>query len=97
MVYYYYNYYYSKSKSKSFDLLRTKIYIEHKIFCQLKHDQDWSVNLPSGSRQGRLLFDPLNINYIVIWPSFHNTKNISIFVVIFSIYLNIIYMGFKIY
>ena len=51
-----------------------KIYIEHKIFCQLKHDQDWSVNLSSGSRQGRLLLDPFNINYIVIWTSFHNTK-----------------------
>ena len=30
----------SKSKSKSYDLLRMEIYIEHKIFCQLKHDQD---------------------------------------------------------
>ena len=28
------------SKSKSYDLLRMEIYIEHKIFCQLKHDQD---------------------------------------------------------
>ena len=61
----------SKSKSKSYDLLRTGIYIEHEIFYQLKHDQDWSVNLPSGSRHWRL---PFNINYIVIWTSFHNTK-----------------------
>ena len=45
----------SKSKWKSDDLLRTEIYIEHKIFYQLKHDQDWSVNLASGCRQGRLL------------------------------------------
>ena len=30
----------SKSKSKSYDLLRTEIYIEHKIFYQLKHDQN---------------------------------------------------------
>ena len=30
----------SKSKSKSYDLLRTEIYIDHKIFYQLKHDQD---------------------------------------------------------
>ena len=29
----------SKSKSKSYDLLRKEIYIEHKIFYQLKHDQ----------------------------------------------------------
>ena len=27
-------------KSKSYDLLRMEIYIEHKIFCQLKHDQN---------------------------------------------------------
>ena len=31
---------FSKSESKSYDLLRTEIYIEHKIFYQLKHDQD---------------------------------------------------------
>ena len=30
------------------------------------HDHDWSVNLPSGSHQGRLLLDPFNINYTVI-------------------------------
>ena len=28
------------SKSKSYNLLRTEIYIEDKIFDQLKHDQD---------------------------------------------------------
>ena len=28
------------SKSKSYDLIRMEIYIEHKIFYQLKHDQD---------------------------------------------------------
>ena len=64
----------TKSKSKSYDLLRMEIHIEHKIFCQLKHDQDWSVNLLSGSRPGRLLLDPFNINNIVIRTSFHNTK-----------------------
>ena len=32
--------------SKSYGLLKTEICIEHKIFYQLKHDQDWSVNLP---------------------------------------------------
>ena len=64
----------TKSQSKSYDLLRMEIYIEHKIFCQLKHDQDWSVNLLSGSRQGRLLLYPFNINNIVIRTSFHNTK-----------------------
>ena len=30
----------SKSKSKSYDLLRTEINIEHKLFYQLKHDQN---------------------------------------------------------
>ena len=30
--------------------------------------------LPSGSRQGRLPLDPFNINYTVIWKSFHITK-----------------------
>ena len=64
----------SNSNWNSFDLLKTEIYIEHKIFYQLMHDQDWSVNLPSGSRQGRLLLDPFNINYTVIWTSFYNTK-----------------------
>ena len=30
------------------------------------HDQDRSVNLPSGSRQAWLLLDPSNINYTII-------------------------------
>ena len=32
------------------------------------------LNLPSGSRQGRLLLYPFNINYTVIWISIHNTE-----------------------
>ena len=42
-----------------------EIYIEHKIFNQLKHDEGRSVNFPSGSRQGRRVLDPFNINSIV--------------------------------
>ena len=34
------NYLGNTSKSKSYDLLRTEINIEHKIFYQLKHDQN---------------------------------------------------------
>ena len=32
------------------------------------------LNFPSGSRQGRLLLCPFNINYTVILISIHNTK-----------------------
>ena len=50
-------------------LFRKEIYIEHQnIFTAIYtiiHDHDWSVNLPSGSRQWRLLLDPLvNVNIL---------------------------------
>ena len=57
-----------------------KLYSERNITENIKniltaiHDHDWSVNLPSGSRQGRLLLDTFNINYTVIWILIHNTK-----------------------
>ena len=41
-------------------------YREHQNILTAIHDHDGSVNLPSGSRQGKLLLDPLNINYTVI-------------------------------
>ena len=55
-----------KQISNSNDLFRKEIYIEHQNILTAIHDQDWSVNLPSGSRQGRLLLYPFNINYTVI-------------------------------
>ena len=42
-----------KFKFKFF-LLPKKIYIEYQNILTAIYDQDWSVNLPSGSRQGRL-------------------------------------------
>ena len=45
---------YCQSQSQKF-LFRKKIYIEHQHILTAIHDQDWSMNLPSGSRHGRLL------------------------------------------
>ena len=59
-------------------LFRKEINIEHQNILTAVHDKDWSVNLPSGSRQGRLLLEPFNINYTVIWKSFQNTSNWSL-------------------
>ena len=47
-------------------LIQKGIYKEHQNILTAKQDQDLSVNLPSGSRQGRLLLDPFKINYTVI-------------------------------
>ena len=60
--------------SNSKFLFRNQIYIENQNILTAIHDQDWSVNLPSGSRQDGLLLEPFNITYPVIWKSFHNTK-----------------------
>ena len=46
-------------KSQKF-LSRKEICVEHKNILTAIHDQDWSVNLPSGSLQGRQLLDPFN-------------------------------------
>ena len=48
-------------------LLRKEIYIEHQNILTALNDQDWSVNLLSGSRHGRLLLYHFNINYNEIW------------------------------
>ena len=45
-------------------LFRNEHYREHQNILTAIHDHDWSVNLPSGSRQGRLLLYSFNINYI---------------------------------
>ena len=37
---------------------------EHQHILKAIHDQDLSINVPSGYRQGRLLLYPFNINYI---------------------------------
>ena len=56
----------SNLNSNSIVYLRRKFTQNIEIFLQFVHDQDSSVNLPSGSRQGRLLLFPFNINYTVI-------------------------------
>ena len=39
------------------------------------HDKHKSINLPSGSRQGRLPIHPFNIiNYTVMWKSIYSTE-----------------------
>ena len=55
-------------------LLRNEIYVEHQNILTAVHDRHLSVNLSSWSRQGRLLLHPFNINYAVIFKTFHNTK-----------------------
>ena len=60
-----------KFKFKSKVYLERKFTYNNKLLLQLIRDQDGSVNLPSGSRQGRLLLHPFNINYTAIWKSFH--------------------------
>ena len=67
------NTYYIRSQRQKF-LLWKEICIEHQNILTAIHDQDWSVNLLSGSRQGRLKLDPFNINYTVIWKSYRNTN-----------------------
>ena len=57
-----------QSQSQKF-LLRKEIYIEHQNILTAIHYQDWSVNLLSRSRQGRLLLEPFNINSTVICHS----------------------------
>ena len=47
-------------------LFRKEHYREHQNILTAIHDQDWSVDLPSRSRQGKRLLDPFNINYTVI-------------------------------
>ena len=61
-------------KSKGKFLFRKEIYIEHQNILTAIHHQNWPVNLPTGSRQGRLLLDPLNMNYTLLWKSFPNTN-----------------------
>ena len=53
-----------------------EIYKEHQNILTAIHDQDGSVNLPSGSRQGRLLLEPFNINYTVIWKQLSTYQSI---------------------
>ena len=75
LAYIFYYYYYKQSINQSiYALFRKEHYREHQNILPAVNDQDWSVNLPSGSRQGRLLLEPFNINYTVLWKSFHNTK-----------------------
>ena len=44
---------------------KAKVQITSNILTAI-HDEDLSVNLPSGSRQRRLLLHPFNINYTVV-------------------------------
>ena len=44
-------------------LFRKEHYIEHQNILTAIHDQNCSVNLPSGSRQGKLLLFPFNKLY----------------------------------
>ena len=51
----------SNSNSDSKVLVKKKL--EHRNILTAIHDQDWSVNLPSGSGQGRLLLDSFNNSF----------------------------------